>query len=186
LIKDYDLEVHYHPGKANVVADTLSRKSYANGLGMTFLLAELCAKIEYLNLSFVTNAMELVIEPTLEKEIRKGQLEDEKLKEIAENVVLGKAPGFRMDENGTLWFGKMICVPEVKAIRDAILQEAHESAYSIHPRSTKMYLDLKEKYRWYGLKRDMAEYVALCDTCQRVKAEHQRPTGLLQPMMIPE
>ena len=90
LIKDYDLEVHYRLGKANVVADALSTKSYANGLRMTFMLAELCAEIEYLNLSFVINAMELVIEPTLEQEIRKGQLEDEKLKEIAENVVLGK------------------------------------------------------------------------------------------------
>jgi hypothetical protein len=49
-----------------------------------------------------------------------------------------------------------------------------------------MYLDLKEKYWWYGLKRDVAEYVALCDTCQRVKAEHQRPAGLLQPMQVPE
>jgi hypothetical protein len=49
-----------------------------------------------------------------------------------------------------------------------------------------MYLDLKEKYWWYGLKRDVAEYVALCDTCQRVKADHQRPTGLLQSMKIPE
>ena len=87
---------------------------------MAFMLAELCAKMEYLNLSFVTNAMELVI-PTLEQEIRKGQLEDEKLKEIAENIVLGKAPGFRMDENGTLWFGKRICVPKVKAICDAVL-----------------------------------------------------------------
>ena len=71
LIKDYDLKVHYHPGKANVVADALSRKSYANGLRMTFLLAELCAEMEHLNLSFITNAMELVIEPTLEQEIRK-------------------------------------------------------------------------------------------------------------------
>ena len=73
---------------------------------MTLMPVELCAEMEYLNLSFVINVMELVIEPTLEQEIRKGQLEDEKLKEIAENVVLGKAPGFRMDENGTLWFGK--------------------------------------------------------------------------------
>ena len=106
LIKDYDLEVHYHPGKANVVADALSRKCYANGLQITSMSAELCAEMEYLNLSFVTNAMELVIKPTLEQEIRKGQLEDEKLKEIAENMVLGKAPGFTMDENGTLWFKK--------------------------------------------------------------------------------
>jgi hypothetical protein len=65
--------------------------------------------------------MELIIEPMLEQDIRKGQLEDEKLKEIAEDVVLGKAPGFKLDENGTLWFGKRICVPKVKAIRDTIL-----------------------------------------------------------------
>ena len=75
--------------------------------------------------------------------------------------------------------------PEVKSIRESILREAHDSAYSIHPGSTKMYLDLKERYWWYGLKRDVAEHVAICDTCQRVKAEHQRPAGLLQPMKIP-
>jgi len=146
----------------------------------------LLAEIEHLNLGLVNNTVELELEPTLEQEIRKGQLEDENLKEIAKNVVLGKAPGFRLDENGTLWFGKRICVPEVKSIRDAIQREAHDSAYSIHPGSTKMYLDLKEKYWWYGLKRDVTEYVAICDTCQRVKAEHQRPTRLLQPMQVPE
>jgi hypothetical protein len=115
------LEVHYHPGKANVVADALSRKNYANGLQLTFIPAELRAEIERLNLGFVNNIMELAIEPTLEQDIRKGQLEDEKLMEIAENVVLGKAPGFRLDENGTLWFVERICVPEVKAIHDTIL-----------------------------------------------------------------
>jgi hypothetical protein len=65
--------------------------------------------------------MELEVTPTLEQEIHKGQLEDEKIKEIAENVVIGKAPGFRIDENDTLWFGKRICVLEVKAIHDVIL-----------------------------------------------------------------
>ena len=63
-------------------------------------------------------------------------------------------------------------MPEVKATHDMILREAHESTYSIHPGSTKMYLDLKKKYWWYGLKRDVAKYVALCDICQEVKAEH--------------
>jgi hypothetical protein len=165
LIKDYDLEVHYHPGKANVIADALSKKSYANGVRVTLVSKELCVEFKLLNLGIVTNTMELEVTPTLEQEIRKGQLEDEKLKEIAENIVLGKAPGFRMDENGTLWFGKRICVPKVKTIREAILREAHESAYSIHPGSIKMYLDLKKKYWWYGLKRDVTEYVAVCDTC---------------------
>ena len=113
-------------------------------------------------------------------------MEDEKIKEIAELISIGKASGFRLDDHGTVWFRKRICVPEIKSIREMILREAHDSAYSIHPGSTKMYLDKKEKYWWYGLKRDVAEYVAICDTCQRVKTEHQRPVGLLQPMKIPE
>ena len=133
---------------------------------MTQLSKELCAKFEHLNLGIVANAMELEVEPILEQEIRKGQLEDEKIKEIAELITIGKAPGFRLDDQGTVWFGKRICVPEIKSIREMILREAHDSTYSIHPGSTKMYLDLKEKYWWYGLKRDVAEYVAICDTYQ--------------------
>ena len=74
LIKDYDLEVHYHPRKANLVADALSRKSYANEVQVASLSSELYAELKQLNLGFVTNAVELVIEPTLELEIRKGQL----------------------------------------------------------------------------------------------------------------
>ena len=74
--------MHYHPGKANVVADALSRKSYANGLQLTFIPTELLAEIAHLNLGLVNNTVELELEPTLEQEIRKGQLEDEKLKKI--------------------------------------------------------------------------------------------------------
>jgi hypothetical protein len=66
------------------------------------------------------------------------------------------------------------------------LHEAHDSIYSIHPESTKMYHDLKSRYWWYGMKRVIAEYIALCDNCQRVRAECQRPTGLSQPLKIPQ
>jgi hypothetical protein len=106
LIKDYDLEVHYHPGKANVVADALSTKSYANKVRVMPISTELCAEFEHLNLGIVTNAMEIEVTPTLEQDIRKGQLEDEKLKEIAKNVETRKAPGFSIDANDTLWFRK--------------------------------------------------------------------------------
>ncbi|WVZ75751.1 hypothetical protein U9M48_023783, partial [Paspalum notatum var. saurae] len=125
-------------------------------------------------------------EPTLEQEIRKGQLNDEKIKEIKELIKLNKAPGFRVDADGTVCHGDRIYVPNIKSIRDLILKEAHETAYSIHPRSEKMYQDLKQKFWWYGMKREVAEYVALCDVCQRVKAEHQKPAGLLQPLKVPE
>jgi hypothetical protein len=82
--------------------------------------------------------------------------------------------------------GKSICVPNVKEIRELILREAHDFAYSIHPGCTKMYQDRKTHFCWHGMKRDVTEYVALCDTCQKVKAEHQRPMGLLQPLKILE
>ena len=109
--------------------------------------------------------MELEVEPTLEGEIHKGQLNDERIKDIAEHIVIGKAPGFHMDDQRIVWFGKRICAPEVKSIRESILREAHDLAYSIHPGSTKMYLDLKERYWWYGLKRDVAKHVPICVTC---------------------
>jgi hypothetical protein len=99
---------------------------------------------------------------------------------------LGKASDFTEDEKGTIWFKKMICVPEIEHLCQLILRESHDWAYSIHSGSTKMYQYLKEKYWWYGLKRDVATYVALCDVCERVKAEHQRPAALLQPLKVLE
>jgi hypothetical protein len=97
-----------------------------------------------------------------------------------------KTSAFSEDSQGTLWLGKRICVPNLKPIKESILREAHDSAYSIHPSSTKMYMDLKTRNWWNGMKRDVMEYVALCDTCQWVKAKHQRPAGLLQPLKILE
>ncbi|WVZ58285.1 hypothetical protein U9M48_008568 [Paspalum notatum var. saurae] len=184
LIKDYDLEIHYHPGKANVVADALSRKSQINMLWTRELPDELAIEFDRLSLGFLNNigGVTMEIEPTLEK----GQIDDEKIKEIKELIKLDKALGFREDIEGTVWHGNRICVPNIKSIRELILKEAHETAYSIHPGSEKMYEDLKQKFWWYGMKRDVAEYVALCDICQRVKAEHQKPAGLLQPLKIPE
>jgi hypothetical protein len=85
-----------------------------------------------------------------------------------------------------VWFKDRICVPDIESLRETILKEAHDSDYSIHPGSTKMYQDLKHKYWWYGLKRDVATHVAMCDVCQRVKAEHQRPARLLHPLKIPK
>jgi hypothetical protein len=96
-----------------------------------------------------------------------------------------KTSNFLEDGQGTLWLGKLICVPNLKHIKELIIREAHDLAYSIHLCSTKMYKDLKTRYWWYGMKRDVTEHVALCDTCLRVKAKHQRPAGLLQPLKIP-
>jgi hypothetical protein len=75
-----------------------------------------------------------------------------------------KTSDFSEDSRGTLWLGKRICIPNLSHLRELILREAHDLAYSIHLGSTKMYKDLKTRYWWYGMKRDIAKYVSHCDT----------------------
>ncbi|WVZ52674.1 hypothetical protein U9M48_003711 [Paspalum notatum var. saurae] len=136
---------------------------------------EPCVEFESLNLGFVhhTAVATFEAEPTLEQEIRNHQKTDEKIQEIREQIKLGKAPQFREDEQGTVWYKNRICVPDVDSIKKLILSEAHDTAYSIHPGSTKMYHDLKERFWWYGMKRAVARICRGCDTCRRVKAEHR-------------
>jgi hypothetical protein len=145
---------------------------------------ELAKEFDRLSLGFLNNTQGVAIElePTLEQDIRKGQKDDEKINEIWQLIIDGKGKYFREDAEGVIWFKDRLCVPDIKSIRELILKEAHETAYSIHSGSEKMYQDLKKRFWWYGMKREIAEYVAVCDSCQRIKAEHQRHTSLLQPL----
>jgi hypothetical protein len=107
LIKDYDHGINYHPGKANVVADALSRKKYCNTTFARRMSSELRREIKYLNLGMVNETrVAMEVEPTLEVEIREGQLEDAKLKEIRQLIRDNKTSDFSEDSQGTLWLGK--------------------------------------------------------------------------------
>jgi hypothetical protein len=115
LIKDYDLGINYHPVKANVVVDALSRRSHVSQLVVNSMPFELCVEFDKLNHRIVANTevMEMEVGSSLLQEIRRGQLEDEKLQEIKHNIKEKKSSGFSEDDEGVLWYKGRICVPNV-------------------------------------------------------------------------
>jgi hypothetical protein len=142
------LEIHYHPGKANVVADALCRKSQVNMMATHPMPNELVKEIDRLSLGFLNSTQGVTIEldPTLEQDIKDGQKNDEKINEIRQLILDGKGKDFWKDTKGVVWFKDRLCVPDIKSIRELNLKEAHETAYSIDPGSEKMYQDLKKRF----------------------------------------
>ncbi|CAA0837975.1 Unknown protein, partial [Striga hermonthica] len=126
------------------------------------------------------------VQPTLRERIRREQASDEFIRAIDAKVRAGGVEGFHRGTDGALEFCNRIVVPKVEALRKEILTEAHTTPYLAHPGSKKMYHDLKRSFWWQGLKRDVADFVNKCLTCQQVKAEHQSPIGLLRPPPIPK
>ncbi|KAL0434130.1 UNVERIFIED_CONTAM: Transposon Tf2-11 polyprotein [Sesamum latifolium] len=98
----------------------------------------------------------------------------------------GKKPNFSIRADGLIVNGERVCVPDVDGLREEILREAHNAPYAMHPGTVKMYRNLRPYYWWQTMKKDVAEFVAKCMTCQQVKAEHQAPAGKLRPLSIPE
>ncbi|GKE68763.1 putative reverse transcriptase domain-containing protein, partial [Tanacetum coccineum] len=115
------------------------------------------------------------------KQIRKAQEEAMKGKNVkAENLGRLIKPIFEFRPDGTRCFGNRVWLPRFGGLGDLVMHESHKSKYSIHPGSNKMYQDLKLLYWWPNMKADIATFVSKCLTCAKVKAEHQKPSGLLQ------
>jgi hypothetical protein len=173
LIQDYNLEVHYHPGKANVVADALSQKYHCNSL-----------LEDGFNLLHPAVLHNITIRCSLESKIIELQKTDVGVFHIKINMKEQDTKHFRLDERGILWFKDRLVVPKDCELRNQILDEAHSFKLSIHPGSSKMYQDLKTNYWWTKMKKEITAYVARCDTCSRVKAVYLNPAGLLQPLSV--
>jgi hypothetical protein len=189
LIKDYDLEVHYHPGKANVVADALSRKSHCHCLSVEVFNNTLCWEMRKLNLEIVPQGSlnHIAVEPILQDSIIMAQLQDKGIKIIKQQLAQGeeKYKYFQEDPKGILRFNGRMVISKNHQLRKQIIDEAHLSKFAMHPGSTKIYQDLKQNFWWTCMKREIAKYVSECDVCQRVKASHLRISGTLQPLPIP-
>ena len=128
----------------------------------------------------------LTLQPTLLDQIKAAQLdasERDRLLRIIEN---SPKTELCLGEDNVIRFGTRLWIPNDQELRKLVLKEAHSSAYSVHPGSTKMYKDLKRHYWWDNMKKDVADFVSKCLTCQQIKIEHQRPGGELQPLKTPQ
>ena len=190
LVKDYDCVIDYHPGKANSVADALSRKYVGYSANLITKQSQLVEDLQKLDIEVTvgrhpTNLATLKVQPVIIERIKVAQGQDPNLVEIRNEVIQGRKPEFNVCGDGTLRFGDRLCVPDHEELKKAIMIEAHCTPYSVHPGSTKMFRDLRDLYWWTNMRRDIAHFVEQCLTCQQVKAEHQRPSGLLKPLLVP-
>jgi hypothetical protein len=182
LIKDYELEVHYHLGKANVVANTLSRKAHYNYLPVVRSNREESITRVLPDLSLYN----ITLTPTLRSEIIAAQKHDKGLGHIKRRMREGdpKVACFREDAEGTLWFKDRLVVPKKESFKNKIFYKAHTSRYSIHLDCTKMYHDLRQQFWWTRMKRETTHYMSECHVCRKVKVDYMKPRGLLQPLSI--
>ncbi|GJX18710.1 putative reverse transcriptase domain-containing protein [Tanacetum coccineum] len=156
LLADYDCEIRYHPGKANIVTDALSRKK-----------------------PLQIRSLIITLHPKLPTQILEAQTEAIKEENIKAENLRGMDKSFKIRPNRTRCIKNRSWLPLFGGLRDLIMHETHKLKYSIHPGSDKIYQDLKKLYWWPNMKTIIGEYVGKCLTCSRVKTECQKPSGLL-------
>ena len=177
LFKDYDCIIDYRPGKANMVVDALSRK-------IIYVLS-----LKHCAWRFASDGAllaQLRVMPDLKQMLIDAQKNDVKLQQRVQLVKNGDKIDYSIGEDGDLYYNNILCVLNVQELKKKLMYESHNTVFTMHPGGNKMYQDLKQYYWWRGMKKDIVEYVSKCLTCKQVKAKHQVPSSLLNPISIPQ
>ena len=191
FLEDYDFTLHYHPVKANVVVDALNRKSRGALASIASREWWMLETVGQFGLQYSEHAQgtlgSLVTTPYLLSRVIDSQGQDAEIVSIKDQVQSGTGDeGWTIHADGSLRYRGRVVVPRLTDLREEILKEFHCSRFVVHLGGMKMYQDLCRQYYWSGMKRHVGDFVRRCLTCQQVKAEHQKPTGLLQPLDVAE
>ncbi|GJX19802.1 putative reverse transcriptase domain-containing protein [Tanacetum coccineum] len=178
LLSDYDCEIRYHPGKANVVVEALSRKERDQPLRVRALVMTIGLDLP----KQILNAQTKARKPNNLKNKDVGGM----LIKNSKDTEKPRTKKLEPRADGTLCLNGRSWLPCYGDLRTVIMHESHKSKYFIHPGYENMYQDMKKLYWWPNMKADIATYVSKCLTCAKVKAEHQRPSGLFVKPDIPQ
>jgi len=176
FVKDYQFDIQYHPGKANVVADALSHRPVGDVADVWKAKWKELGHQDAVAHSFI---YVMTVTPEIVMRVVQAQSKDSFCQEQIVRLLAEGAESYSVGSDGGLRFNGRLVVPEGEDLRHAVMTQSHGSKFTVHPGGDKMYQDMRRQYWWSGLKRDIAEFVSKCSTCQMVKVDHQRPSGLL-------
>jgi hypothetical protein len=164
---EYDFDIKHIKGKENKVVDALNRRVH--------------------ELHATTISM---YQTDIKSRILEATNTDLQYRDLVAKLQQGKMPqkveNYKLEADGILLYKNIIYVPNVQDLKLMILNEMHNVPYVGHPGYQKTVAAVKSHYFWPGMKKYIVEYITRCMECQKVKAEHRHPTGLLQPLPIPE
>jgi hypothetical protein len=167
FLYEYDFDIKHIKGKKNKVVDAISRRVH-----------ELHATTISM---YQSNLKDRILE------VAKADLQYiEMVTKLQQGKMLYQIEDYKLEVDGILLYRNRIYVPSSHELRSMILKEMHNVSYAGHPGYQKTVVAIKSHYYWPSLKKEIAEYIAKCMECQRVKAKHRHPAGLLQPLPIPE